>query len=264
MCGISGLANWGDRETLGRMTAIQTHRGPNDGGLWQHRPSDVSFSGLGSRRLSILDLSADGHMPISNEDGSGWITYNGEIYNFKELRHELEGKGHRFASHTDTEVIVHLYEEEGADCVRRLNGMFAFAICDLRGDSPTLFMARDHFGIKPFYYCHRDGRLAFASEVKALLEVEGIAAQLDLHALDQYLTFLWVPDPKTLFQGILKLPAGHYATFGEGELKITQYWDLSFPPENMSSVCPRRDLPKKSASGFKTRLSSRWSAMYRS
>jgi len=232
MCGISGLASWGDRETLTRMSAIQAHRGPNDSGLWQHRSRDGSFFGLGSRRLSILDLSADGHMPMSNEDGTVWITYNGEIYNFKELRRELEGKGHRFGSHTDTEVIVHLYEEEGADCVRRLNGMFAFAICDLRGGSPSLFMARDHFGIKPFYYCHRDGRLAFASEVKALLEVEGIASQIDLHALDQYLTFLWVPDPKTLFQGIFKLPAGHCATFHEGDLKISQYWDLSFPPTN--------------------------------
>ncbi len=151
MCGISGLANWGDRETLARMTAIQSHRGPNDSGLWQHRSPDGSFFGLGSRRLSILDLSADGHMPMSNEDGTVWITYNGEIYNFKELRRELEGKDHRFASHTDTEVIVHLYEEEGAECVRRLNGMFAFAICDLRGGSAKLFMARDHFGIKPFY-----------------------------------------------------------------------------------------------------------------
>jgi asparagine synthase (glutamine-hydrolysing) len=232
MCGISGLANWGDRETLARMTAMQAHRGPNDSGLWQHRSPEGSFFGLGSRRLSILDLSADGHMPMSNEDGTVWITYNGEIYNFKDLRRELKDKGHRFASHTDTEVIVHLYEEEGADCVKRLNGMFAFAICDLRGSTPKLFMARDHFGIKLLYYCYRGGRLAFASEVKALLEVDGIDAAIDVQALDQYLAFLWVPDPKTLFQGIFKLPAGHCATFYEGELKITQYWDLSFPPEN--------------------------------
>src|SRR5947208_9363138 len=229
MCGISGLANWGDRETLGRMTAIQTHRGPNDGGLWQHRSPDGSFFGLGSRRLSILDLSADGHMPMSNEDGSVWITYNGEIYNFKELRRELESKGHRFASHTDTEVIVHLYEEEGADCVRRLNGMFAFAICDLRESRPSLFMARDHFGIKPFYYVCLNGRFAFASEAKALLEIADVEAKIDFHSLDQYLTFLWVPDPKTMFEGIFKLPAGHSAVFRGGELTISQYWDLSFP-----------------------------------
>jgi asparagine synthase (glutamine-hydrolysing) len=195
MCGISGLANCGDRETLARMTAVQSHRGPNDSGLWQHRSPDGTYFGLGSRRLSILDLSADGHMPMSNEDGRVWITYNGEIYNFGDLRRELEGKGHRFTSNTDTEGIVHLYEEEGPDCVQRLNGMFAFAICDLRESAPLLFMARDHFGIKPFYYTCPDGRLAFASEAKALLEVSGIDARIDLEALDQYLTFLWVPDP---------------------------------------------------------------------
>jgi asparagine synthase (glutamine-hydrolysing) len=230
MCGISGLANWGDRETLARMTAVQTHRGPNDSGLWQHRSPDGSYVGLGSRRLSILDLSIGGHMPMSNEDGSVWITYNGEIYNFADLRRELEGKGHRFASNTDTEVIVHLYEEEGIDCVRRLNGMFAFAICDLRESTPLLFVARDHFGIKPLYYVCRNGRLAFASEVKALLEVPGIEARIDPQALDQYLTFLWVPDPKTLFEGIFKLPAGHLALFRNGKFEISQYWDLSFPP----------------------------------
>ncbi|HEY8670356.1 MAG TPA: asparagine synthetase B, partial [Terriglobales bacterium] len=224
MCGISGLANCGDRETLASMTAVQAHRGPNDSGLWQHRGPDGSFIGLGSRRLSILDLSVDGHMPMSNEDGTVWITYNGEIYNFADLRRELEGRGHRFASDTDTEVIVHLYEEEGADCVRRLNGMFAFAICDLRESTPKLFMARDHFGIKPFYYHCRNGRLAFASEIKALLEVPGIDASIDPESLDQYLTFLWVPDPKTLFEGIFKLPAGHSALFRNGELSISQYW----------------------------------------
>jgi asparagine synthase (glutamine-hydrolysing) len=230
MCGISGLANWGNRETLARMTAVQRHRGPNDSGLWEHRSPDGSYIGLGSRRLSILDLSNSGHMPMSNEDGNIWITYNGEIYNARTLRRELEAKGHQFKSFADTEVIIHLYEEEGADCVRRLNGMFAFAICDLRHARPELFMARDHFGIKPFYYVCRDGRLAFASEAKALLEVRGVEAKIDLQSLDQYLTFLWVPEPKTLFDGILKIPAGHPAIFRDGELKISQYWDLSFPP----------------------------------
>jgi asparagine synthase (glutamine-hydrolysing) len=229
MCGISGLANWGDRETLARMTAVQTHRGPNDGGLWDHRSPDGSYIGLGSRRLSILDLSADGHMPMSNEDGRVWITYNGEIYNFSDLRRELEGKGHRFRSNTDTEVVLHLYEEMGQECVTRLNGMFAFAICDLREGTPRVFMARDHFGIKPFYYTSRGGRLAFASEAKALLEVPEIEARIDLAALDQYLTFLWVPDPKTLFEGIVKLPAGHRAMFRDGRLEVSQYWDLTFP-----------------------------------
>jgi asparagine synthase (glutamine-hydrolysing) len=230
MCGISGLANWGDADTLSRMTHVQTHRGPDDSGLWERRFPDGGYIGLGSRRLAILDLSPDGHMPMSNEDGSVWITYNGEIYNFAALRHELEGKGHCFRSHTDTEVVVHLYEEYGVDCVNRLNGMFAFAICDLRGATPKLFLGRDHFGVKPFYYCERGGKLAFASEVKALLEVPGIEAQLSREALDQYLTFLWVPDPMTMFEGIRKLPAGHYATWQGGKFEIRQYWDLTFPP----------------------------------
>src|SRR5882757_8042460 len=229
MCGISGLVNCGDTETLARMTNVQAHRGPDDSGLWERHFADGEYIGLGSRRLAILDLSPGGHMPMSNEDGTVWITYNGEIYNFAELRRELEGKGHRFRSHTDTEAVIHLYEEYGADCLNRLNGMFAFAICDLRGSSPKLFLARDHFGIKPFYYCERSGKLAFASEVKALLEVPGIEAQINRAALDQYLTFLWVPDPATMFEGIRKLPAGHYALWQGGALKINQYWDLTFP-----------------------------------
>ena len=242
MCGISGLANWGNREVLARMNAVQSHRGPNDSGVWEHRSPDRSYFGLGSQRLSIVDLSADGHMPMPNEDGSVWITYNGEIYNFIDLRCELESKGHRFASHTDTEVIVHLYEEYGQDCVHRLNGMFAFAICDLRGAAPLLFMARDHFGVKPFYYTCRNGRLAFASEIKALLEVPGVEPEIDLSALDQYLTFLWVPDPKTLFKGIFKLPAGHKAVFRAGKLEISQYWDLTFPTAGHEFRLSEEDL----------------------
>ena len=167
---------------------------------------------------------------MSNEDGTVWITYNGEIYNFADLRRELEAKGHCFRSHTDTEAIVHLYEEYGVDCLNRLNGMFAFAICDLRGPLPKLFLARDHFGIKPLYYSERAGKLAFASEVKALLEVPGIEAAMNLEALNQYLTFLWVPGPLTMFEGIRKLPAGHYALWQHGEFKIEPYWDLTFPP----------------------------------
>ena len=229
MCGISGLANWGDAETLARMTHMQTHRGPDDSGLWERHFPDGGYIGLGSRRLAILDLSPEGHMPMSNEDGSVWITYNGEIYNFADLRRELEAKGHRFRSHTDTEAVVHLYEEYGVDCLNRLNGIFAFAICDLRGSSPKLFLARDHFGVKPFYYCERGGKLAFASELKALLEVPGIEAAINREALDQYLTFLWVPDPATMFDGIRKLPAGHYALWQHGALEINQYWDLTFP-----------------------------------
>jgi asparagine synthase (glutamine-hydrolysing) len=242
MCGIAGLANWGDREVLGRMTHVQAHRGPDDSGLWERRFPDGSYIGLGSRRLAILDLSADGHMPMCNEDRTVWITYNGEIYNFAELRRDLQSKGHHFASNTDTEVVIHLYEQEGADCVHRLKGMFAFAICDLRSGKPELFLARDHFGVKPFYYAHQGRKLAFASEVKALLHVPEIEAKIDLQSLHQYLTFLWVPDPKTMFRGIYKLPAGHCATFRDGELNIRQYWDLRFPPADANYPRSEADL----------------------
>ncbi len=211
MCGISGLVNCGGREILTRMTHVQSHRGPDDFGIWEQRFPDGSYVGLGSRRLAILDLSTSGHMPMANEDRSVFITYNGEVYNFAELRRQLQSGGHRFVSDTDTEVVLHLYEEEGPDCVTRLNGMFAFAICDMRSGTPTLFLARDHFGVKPFYYWYRGRQMAFASEIKALLEVPGITAEMDPESLHQFLTFLWVPDPKTMFRGIFKLPAGHYA-----------------------------------------------------
>src|ERR1700678_1297458 len=256
MCGIAGLANWRDKDVLSRMARVQAHRGPDDHGLWERRFPDGSYIGLGSRRLAILDLSPDGHMPMCNEDGTVWITYNGEIYNFVELRRELQNKGHRFASNTDTEVILHLYEQEGADCVHRLKGMFAFAICDLRSGKPELFLARDHFGVKPFYYCHRGRKLAFASEVKALLHVPELDAELDLDSLHQYLTFLWVPDPKTMFRGIYKLPAGHCATFRDGELAIRQYWDLTFPPAAFHYPRSESDLAEEIRDRFRQSVES--------
>ena len=193
-------------------------------------------------------------MPMSNEDGTVWITYNGEIYNFGDLRRELEGKSNRFRSRTDTEVVLHLYEEYGPDrlkdCLNRLSGMFALAICDLRGPSPKLFLARDHFGIKPLYYWEGGGKLAFASEVKALLEVPGIEARMNMEALDKYLTFLWVPDPLTMFEGIRKLPAGHYALWQRGEFKIEQYWDLTFPWRRPSFRAERRRIWRRDSERF--------------
>src|ERR1700689_1145454 len=251
MCGISGVMNCGNRETLARMTLVQAHRGPDDSGLWDRKFPDGAYIGLGSRRLAILDLSPLGHMPMANENRTLWITYNGEIYNFAELRRELEGKGHKFASHTDTEVILHLYEQEGPDCVKRLNGMFAFAICDLRSGTPTLFMARDHFGVKPFYYFHQGDRFAFASEIKALLQIPEIEAELDPESLHQYLTFLWVPDPKTMFRRILKLPAGHHAILRDGELKLTQYWDLTFPAADQTYARSEDDLAEEIRERFR-------------
>ena len=251
MCGISGVVNCGDRGTLARMTYVQAHRGPDDSGLWDRKFPDGSYIGLGSRRLAILDLSPVGHMPMCNEDRTVWITYNGEIYNFAELREELESKGHHFTSNTDTEVIVHLYEQEGPDCVKRLNGMFAFAICDLRSSTPTLFVARDHFGVKPFYYFHDGEHFAFASEIKALLQIPEIEAELDPASLHQYLTFLWVPDPKTMFRRIFKLPAGHYATLRKGEFKMTQYWDLTFPAAHQTHARSEDDLAEEVRERFR-------------
>jgi len=256
MCGINGLVNCGDGETLARMATVQAHRGPDDSGLWDKRFQDGSYIGLGSRRLAVIDLSPDGHMPMCNEDRTVWITYNGEIYNFAELRSELVAKGHCFSSNTDTEVVIHLYEEEGADSVKRLKGMFAFAICDLRSSIPILFLARDHFGVKPFYYFHQKRRLAFASEVKALLEVPGIEPELDPESLHQYLTFLWVPDPKTMFRGIYKLPAGHYAIFRGGELTIRQYWDLTFPEASASFPRSEHDLAEEVRERFSSSVRS--------
>lgn len=230
MCGIAGTVNWGDDEALARMTQVQSHRGPDDSGVWSRHFPDGGYMGLGSRRLAIIDLSPAGHMPMGTPDGGLWITYNGEVYNFPELRRELAAKGCQFRSHSDTEVVLELYSREGPECVKRLNGMFAMAVCDLRGPRPSLFLARDHFGVKPLYYMHRGRQLGFASEVKALLELPGVQAEMDLEGLHQYLTLLWIPDPSTMFRDVFKLPAGHYALFREGRLEITQYWDLAFPP----------------------------------
>ena len=252
MCGISGLVNWGDRGTLAAMNHVQAHRGPDDHGVWEHKFPDGSYIGLGSQRLAILDLSSAGHMPMGNEEGSVCITYNGEIYNFAALRRELEGKGHRFRSTTDTEVILRLYEEEGVDCVKRLEGMFAFAICDLRSGTPSVFMARDHFGIKPLYYVERGHRFAFASEIKALLQVPGVAGEMDHQALHQYLAFLWVPDPNTMFRGILKIPAGHCAIFSRGQLQVRKYWDLGFPAESASFPRSEDELAVEVRERFRT------------
>ena len=242
MCGISGIINCGDRETLARMNSVQAHRGPDDSGLWDQRFPDGTYIGLGSTRLAIRDLSVKGHMPMCNEDRTVWITYNGEIYNADELRAELAGRGFRFFSDTDTEVILRLYEAKGDECVKRLNGMFAFAICDIRSGRPRMFFARDHFGVKPFYYFQQGRRMAFASEIKALLQVPGINAEMDRNALDQYLAFLWVPEPKTMFRGIHKLAAGHCASFSDGEFKTWQYWDLTFPPADYEYSVSEADL----------------------
>jgi asparagine synthase (glutamine-hydrolysing) len=204
------------------------HRGPDDEGL--HVASRV---GLGFRRLSIIDLSS-GHQPISNEDDSIWIVFNGEIYNYRELRSFLVSKGHVFKTQTDTEVIVHLYEEFGPQCLEKLRGMFAFAIWD--ENAKSLFLARDRVGIKPLYYALTDKTIVFASEIKAILADPAISRNLAPEIIDRFLTFLYVPGEETLLKGISKLAPGHFLLAKDGKTEIRQYWDLRFqkPAERLS------------------------------
>jgi asparagine synthase (glutamine-hydrolysing) len=208
MCGICGIFDRSgipvDRDVLDKMTTILRHRGPDGEGRYIDREV-----GLGHRRLSIIDLEG-GAQPIGNEDGTLQIVYNGEIYNFVELRKELEDAGHIFKTRSDTEVIVHAYEQWGKECVRHFNGMFAFALWDsIRRE---LFLARDHLGIKPLYYVDLGNRILFASEIKALLQDSGCPREVDVEALAELFTFRYVPSPKTLFKGIRKLPQGHGMT----------------------------------------------------
>ncbi|HEY2827041.1 MAG TPA: asparagine synthase (glutamine-hydrolyzing) [Pirellulales bacterium] len=228
MCGIVGTVNWGNPALFDRMIDLQAHRGPDGRGAWHHTQPDGKTIYLGSRRLAIVDLSPAGHMPMTTPDGAATITYNGEIYNYHELRRELESHGYSFRSTSDTEVVLNMYHWLGPDAIRRLNGMFALAIWDHR--SERLFIARDHFGIKPLYYLQQGERFAFGSEIKSILLLPGAPREIDDEALQQYLAFLWVPDPLTMFRGIFKLPAGHHAIFQHGRLDITKYWDLEFPP----------------------------------
>lgn len=211
------------------MTALQEHRGPDDSGVWDERLPDGTWWGLGSRRLAIQDLSPAGHMPMADDSGRVHIVYNGEIYNAPALRDELESKGIHFRSSSDTEVLLALYLAEGPAFVERLNGIFAFAIADRR-ETPRLMLARDHFGVKPLYVARREKSLAFASEAKALFELPDLEPRVDRTALRSYLAFLWVPEPGTLWEGVEKLPAGHFALFERGNWTLKRYWDQTFPP----------------------------------
>jgi asparagine synthase (glutamine-hydrolysing) len=194
------------------------HRGPDDEGIYARGPA-----GLGMRRLSIIDLSG-GRQPIHNEDQSVWVVFNGEIYNFPELRQELESRGHTFYTHSDTEVIVHLYEEVGADCVKKLRGMFAIALYDER--KQTLLLARDRLGKKPLHYALHNGRLLFGSEIKTILAVAPELAEINHTALLQYFYFGYIQDPVSVFQNIHKLPPGHLLEYSKGAIQIREYWEL--------------------------------------
>ena len=252
MCGIAGIVNSErggvEAATIHRMCLSIVHRGPDDEGIFVK-----DGAGLGVRRLSIIDL-VGGHQPIFNEDKTICVVYNGEIYNFPELRRDLEGRGHRFYTHSDTEVIVHLYEEMGRDCVRRLRGMFAFAIYDTR--NRRLLLARDRLGVKPLHYAFADGHLLFASEIKSILAVAPELATIDQRALWQYMYFGYVPDPATAFLPIRKMPPGHVLEFEEGKVSIHQYWDL--PEYGTHPSCDEeeclRELEQRLAEAVRIRL----------
>jgi len=227
MCGIcgyydfSGKAKTADKGVLSRMTGKMVHRGPDSSG--QFLTDEIA---LGFRRLSLIDLQG-GNQPLFNEDRSLVLICNGEIYNYVELREELIGKGHRFSTKCDVEVLLHLYEDHGVGLLSRINGQFAFALYDLKERS--LFLARDHFGVNPLYYTVVDGTFVFGSEIKAILDYPGAPREVDLTGLDQVLTFPGLVSPRTMFKGVSSLPAGNYLYLKNGQLHVYEYWDLNYP-----------------------------------
>ena len=225
MCGICGLYEYkthrpASQRVLSDMLQVIHHRGPDDSGV--HIDKDLA---LGMRRLSIIDLGG-GKQPIGNEDGSVVTVFNGEIYNFQSLREELQGRGHSLKTSSDTEVIVHLYEDFGDECVQHLRGMFGLAVWD--APRRRLFLARDRLGIKPLYFTQAGGRLVFGSEIKAILQHPGVQANLSLEGLNNFLSLKYVPSPQTIFEGIYALPPGCCLTCDENGVKVRRYWDLSF------------------------------------
>ncbi len=217
MCGIAGIVNLAEADAIDetgirRMLAMIRHRGPDQFGIYLDR-----FAGLGNARLSIIDLSS-GQQPISNEDGTLWIVFNGEIFNYLELRPELEARGHRFATKCDTEVILHAFEEFGPDCLQRFNGQFAFAIWDAR--KRALFLARDRLGVRPLFYTQVGHALIFGSEIKAILADRRVRAEMDPAALDQIFTYWTTLSPQTVFRNVVELPPGHYLLARDGAAEI--------------------------------------------
>lgn len=229
MCGICGKLHFDSSYSVSeaeirKMAHPITHRGPDDEGFYLNQNI-----GFGFRRLSIIDLHT-GHQPLTNEDGNVWIVFNGEIYNYQELRKDLEAKGHRFKTSTDTETIVHLYEEYGTDCVKKLRGMFGFAIWDDRHQK--LFCARDRFGIKPFFYFKDGSRFIFGSEIKNILQADDINREIDINVMDYYLTYGYTPIDETIYKSIKKLEPAHTLEIrAGGEPVIKKYWDISFEPD---------------------------------
>ncbi len=232
MCGIAGIISPDPLARVRPMLDSIGHRGRDDEGVWTSEELDDEGrrACLGHRRLSIIDTSSAGHQPMLSADGRFALTFNGEIYNYLEIKKELEGRGHRFRTGTDTEVLLAAFAEWGEGCLPRLNGMFAFALWDAQERRLTL--ARDRLGIKPLYYAHAEGpegsHFIFASEVKAIMASGMVERALDAEALNQFLTFLWTPDPHTLFRGVRKLPPAHVLTWHKNEVTVREWWDVSF------------------------------------
>jgi asparagine synthase (glutamine-hydrolysing) len=234
MCGIAGLISLNPETRVGAMLKAIEHRGRDDEGVWASARADGEGrrACFGHRRLAIIDTSSAGHQPMLSADGRFAVTFNGEIYNYRELRRRLESAGREFRTDTDTEVLLEAFAEWGTDCLARLNGMFAFAVWDER--EKTLTLARDRLGVKPLYYAAPEGEggqggsFVFASEAKALFASGLVKPELDAEGLNQQLTFLWTPDPHTLFRGVRRLPPAHVLTWREGETSVREWWDVSF------------------------------------
>jgi len=241
MCGISGVLRLHDADgvcdQLLRMIATLSHRGPDERGIYCDGPV-----GLAHARLSVIDLSA-GHQPMSSDDGKIWITFNGEIFNYIELRAELIRKGHNFVTQSDTEVLLHLYQEEGEACVHRLNGQWAFGIWD--ATQQKLFLSRDRLGVRPLFYTRTANSFLFASEIKALLACPEVESELDLRALDQIFTFWVTLPPRTAFRNIWQVPPGHSLVVQEGKVRLSQYWSLEYLPENDRAERAEKELTEE-------------------
>ena len=258
MCGIVGFCNCSEKVDKAILTSMRdalTHRGPDDAGIYVDEDNNV---GLGHRRLSILDLSSLGHQPMSNENGSIWITYNGEVYNFKEIREELKQGGYNFKSNSDTEVVVKSYEEWGIDCVHKFIGMFALGIWDKI--EKKLYLVRDRVGVKPLYYYQKDGLFLFGSELKALMKHPDFNKEIDYSVLQLYLRYGYIPAPYTIFKNTYKLRPGHYLCVCNNDLREVKYWDIvDFylqEPINLSEDEIAEELENLLIDSFKYRLVS--------
>ncbi len=255
MCGICGLVNLDPQEPasealLGRMAAALAHRGPDGQRLMRDR-----FVGLGHRHLAIVDRTASAAQPMRNEDGTIWVIFNGEIYNYRALRENLIHQGHRFHSNTDTEVLVHLYEEYGTECVTHLRGMFAFAIWDR--PQAQLFLARDRLGKKPLYYTQTPERFLFASEIKALWQDASLERQVNVPAIHQYLSLSYIPGPQTAFQNIYQLPPAHTLTLRHGVSRLECYWHLSFTSTTSNPALDLRQVQAEILERLKQAVATR-------